>query len=726
MNKFTNKNFFFLLPVSFLLCALLIRCTPNIAGSEITNETALIFMPDGTTPAAQAKVTVIPVDYIPNKSGDAINEDNLFETTTDSHGFYTISGISKGQYNIIAQKDTFSSYQDSVSLGDRNLQNDTLNTSGSLTARIQVQPNHNPQTATIQLLGTTSYFSNVDTLGNFTLSDLPEGKYQLRIVANHPDYTPTFYTIQIHSGKNDTLKTPIKLIYTGIPVVNALKATYNPVTSIVTLKWDNITYQNFNRYLIYRGKSGMINDSMPLISSVTGPVFNDTLSNLGINTNITHVIKLQYQVAVQTKSLITGELSNISEVTVIFTPNVGRLLTTDTTTYVPGTPFKLSIVPDSLLGTIPNYFYALNSDTKFIEISKPETTITIPGPIDSISENQFIVVKITTAEGVNILDTLHLQSQIDWEKLAVPFAAQITGYYATEKDNKLLVYAENGAKKTIELWSSTDGTSWIKSSDSLPFNSMAKQPLLLNGKVWILERDTTKANATLWSSINGIEWIPTQIDSLSNAGYSTDYEVWSTIGNQIILMNYYPACLNENNCNLSSAKNCWSTTDGLKWHSTIIQNSLFPDRLDIPNKNFIAQEISGSLVVAGAWRSMYLLSPAYKNYSFRIWNSIDVEPEHFSFPTPVDSTMIGLYNPQAAIFRGSLFLAAQINMESSVNITKNTNYLWKLRTDKSWYLCCKTYPAVNTAQMKHNYHALIAFNDRLYSISNAGVWKARR
>jgi hypothetical protein len=135
--------------------------------------------------------------------------------------------------------------------------------------------------------------------------------------------------------------------------------------------------------------------------------------------------------------------------------------------------------------------------------------------------------------------------------------------------------------------------------------------------------------------------------------------------------------------------------------------------------------MNGKLFVGGAWRSMYLLSPASRNYSYRVWNAIQTEPEHLSFPQPADSSMIAPYNQQATIFKGDLLMTAQINMESSISITKNTKYLWQLCPDKSWYLCSKTFPATNSTQMKHNYHALVTFNNRLYSISNAGVWEAR-
>jgi hypothetical protein len=213
---------------------------------------------------------------------------------------------------------------------------------------------------------------------------------------------------------------------------------------------------------------------MSLISSVKNPVFYDTISNLPIDTNTTHILKLRYQIAVQTKSLINGELSNASEVTVILSPKIGNLLISDTVFFTPNTPFTLSITANSLLGNISKYYYALSLNNQFIEMSKPETTITISAPADSIIRNLFCIVKITTAEGIDVSDTLYLQSQIVWDKLSMPFDMQNIGYYAVVKDNKLFVFAES--YRSVALFSSTDGINWLKISDSLPFNLMAKQP----------------------------------------------------------------------------------------------------------------------------------------------------------------------------------------------------------------------------------------------------------
>lgn len=717
MNMETSKYLITILIIS--LMASILKCTNNIAGSEVTNEKAFVYMPGGKSPAVAAKIAVVPVDYIPDNQNS-----DIYETETDGKGSYTIDGIPTGFYNIIAQKDSLSSYQDSVFLGSADdLRNDTLDFSGSLSARIVMQPNHDPQSAVIQVLGTTNYFSNVDNSGWFTLKNQPAGSYQLRIVTTEPQYTPTFENVVIRAGKSDTLQEPIHLIYTGIPVVSGLRAVYNPVSSVICLSWNPVNYHNFGRYLVYCGITGF-SEPLDIIASTENIVFYDTLSRLGIDTANTPLIGLRYQVAVETGSLVEGEKSNAEEVTVVFTRKAGILLAVDTLTFTPGSAFKLNIKTDSSLGEVSSYSYRLRGDEDFKEISGPETTIVIDAPADSVFNGLYCIVKVTNSEGINVFDTLILQSRMKWEQTASPFDDTEIGYYSLVFNGKLLVFTQSGAQNAVALWSSENGTDWQKKSDSLPYRQLTKPPLVFDDRIIVMERDSALASAVIWSSIDGLNWNSKQMDSLPNAGFSTDYEVWCTDGDRIDIINYFPDCLKSNKC--KGVPNSWSSLDGRRWESSSVKGSLFPDWLDTPNKYFTAFRMNGSLYIGGAWRTLYLTSPASAAYYFKVWNQVESDPLKLPFPVPRDQATVGTCNPVTVIFRGSLFMSAQINMESSTEISNNTSYLWKLMQDSSWVLCSDTYPAVNNSEMKSNYHSLVEFKNRLYSISRSGVWRAMR
>jgi hypothetical protein len=700
------------------------KCTDQIAGSEVTNEQACVYMPDGKTPAPSASVAVVPVDYIPDQSSS-----KPFETTTDKNGIYTINRIPKGLYNIIAEKGTLSSFQDSIYLGSNSgLKDDTLETPGSLTARILVQPNHNPQSAVIHALG-TPYFTNVDTSGWFTLPQFAAGSYQLLVTMSGPtglNYTDTYCNITIRSGKSDTLDTPIEIIYTGIPVVSGLKAEYNPLSNVVALSWDKVKYSNFYDYLIFWGSTVPADTGMHQFpSSTKDTFFFDTLSRLKIDTSVTSLIGLRYQIAVRTKEITkVGEKSNVLDITLIFSKKTGVLLSSDTMAFVPNTPFKLSIVTDEALGKISHYYYKIDSTASFKEFSGPDTNITITAPGDSVINNLSCIVKVITSQELNVLDTLYLQSRMAWEKVASPFDPNVTGFYSVVYNSKFLVFTENGPGKSVSLWNSSDGTVWKKLIDSLPFTSLNKPPLVFNNKLLILDRNLSFRCATLWSSGDGLVWDAKQIDSLPNNGYKDDYEVWCTYGNRIVIVNYFPDCLADG-C-VSGFSNSWSSDDGINWSSYSLPGSLFPDRKDNPNKNYVACELNGNLYIGGAWRPLYLISPVSDAYYFNVWNQPQSNPvRKVLFPSPKDQSMIGAYNPQIVVYKGELYMSAQVNMESSINVTSNTKYLWKLMQDDKWVLCSDTLPVVNSSAMKSNYHTLCSFNDHLYSISNSGVWRVK-
>jgi len=695
------------------------KCTTQLVGSEVKNERACIYMPDGKTPAQSASVAVVPVDYIPDQSTS-----EPFKTTTDKNGMYTINRIPKGLYNIIAEKGTYSCFRDSIYLDSNSgLKDDTLGASGSLTARILVQPNHNPQSAVIQVLGTTNFFKNVDTSGWFTLPQLAAGSYQLRIIMDKPDYTTTYCDITIRSGKSDTLDTPIELIYTGIPVVSGLKAVYNPLTNVVALSWEKVRYSDFLNFKVYCGTTSSADTTTYEFTS-KDTFFFDSLSRLKIDTSITSLIGLRYQIAVQKMNTTIGEKSNVQDITVIFSKKAKVLLPSDTMAFVPNTPFKLSIVTDEALGKISNYYYKIDSTSSFKEFSGPDTNIVITAPGDSVINNLPCIVKVTTSQGLNVYDTLYLQSRMAWDKIASPFDVNVKGFYSVVYNSKLMVFTENGSAKSVSLWSSNDGTLWKKSIDSLPFISMSKPPLVFNNKLWVFDRDSSYKCATIWSSGDGLVWDAKQIDSLPEKDYKQDYEVWCTYGNRMIVVNYFPDCHATGTC-IPGASNSWSSEDGINWRSYTLTGSLFPDRLDNPNKNYVACELNGKLYIGGAWRALYLSSPVSDAYYFKVWNQPQSSPVRIPFPSPKDQSMIGVYNPQIVIYKGELYMSAQINMESSINVTSNTKYLWKLIPDNKYILCSETYPAVNSSAMKSNYHALCSFNDHLYSISNSGVWRVR-
>ena len=262
-----------ILPVA--CAALLLTCTksPQQAGTMSETDTAMIYNPDNT-PAVGAVVKF----FVATDSTRTI----AYQTTTDANGRYSTKALVKGVYNMLAYSarglaksayvmsasdDSLIAYQDSIIvLTDTVLvQPDTLEKPGSITGIIGLQPNHDPRTATVEVLGTNIY-SNVDQNGRFTLAPVAKGNYNLRLVTTLADYTPTYVTISTPGQKKDTLADTLWLTFTGIPVVTGLAASYDTVNGLVHLSWNKAVYRDFQRYLVFRDAHDSI-----VLSTVRSP-----------------------------------------------------------------------------------------------------------------------------------------------------------------------------------------------------------------------------------------------------------------------------------------------------------------------------------------------------------------------------------------------------------------------------------------------------------------------
>ncbi len=277
-------------------------------GTEIPNELAGKIVTQDGKPAAQAKVTLYPVNYVPGDT--STNQAVKFTTTTDTSGNYTVAKISVGQYNILGSKDSLLSFSDSISITQSSsaLPTDTLKAPGSLTGTVQLQPEDDPRTATVQVLGTDE-FVNVDSTGYFTLPALAEGAYRLRAFTTLPLYSPLYQGVSITSGVADTLPKPLVLFYSGIPVVTGIKASLDTAAGVAKISWNPVTYSSLLGYLVYRDSSGALTFSQTSINKarVTDTFYLDTLYRTSADTTSQ---TWEYRVRVQE---VNGNLGNTFE-----------------------------------------------------------------------------------------------------------------------------------------------------------------------------------------------------------------------------------------------------------------------------------------------------------------------------------------------------------------------------------------------------------------------------
>ena len=302
--------------VHAVCAALLLLCmkTPMQTGTGSETDTAMIYNPD-YTPAVGAVVRF----FVATDSTRAI----AYQTTTDTKGRYSTKGLAKGMYNMLAYSaksltkgapkmlaanDSLIAYQDSILvLSDTVLVNpDTLEKPGLITGIIGLQPNHDPRTATVQVLGTDLY-SNVDANGRFTLAPVARGSYNLRLVTTLADYTPTYKTIYTVGQKKDTLSDTLWLLYTGIPVVTGLAASYDTVNGVVHLSWNKAAYRDFQEYLIFRGAYDSIVLSTNPVAARSDTFFVDSVYKRNLvleqfSFSDTNDYRFKYRVCVENNS----------------------------------------------------------------------------------------------------------------------------------------------------------------------------------------------------------------------------------------------------------------------------------------------------------------------------------------------------------------------------------------------------------------------------------------
>lgn len=210
----------------------------------------------------------------------------MAKVRTDSEGRYRLGGADKGLYNLLANKNGLVVYKDSVFLAPdpTTLGSDTLHSPGQLAGYVKLQPNHDPRTVTIQVLGTNIY-TNVDMEGGFRLVNMAEGKYTLRVITTLPEYTALFQEIRIRSGDSNRLADTLRPVFTGLPIVQGIVADYDTSSGIATIRWSKVNYRNLAGYAIYRGPAGSAVIPFQSLNTIRilDTIYRDTIALLNAN-----------------------------------------------------------------------------------------------------------------------------------------------------------------------------------------------------------------------------------------------------------------------------------------------------------------------------------------------------------------------------------------------------------------------------------------------------------
>lgn len=285
-------------------------------GSVIENEVyGTLYEGDGD-PAVGATVRIFPVGHVPR--GGLVKraaDTGIVELKTDAKGRYYLKDLFVGQYNILGDLDGQVSYRDSVGISDAtdSVAADTLGAAGSLTARLQLEPNHDPAHCFVQVLG-THRFLNADSAGRFTLDGFAAGEYSVRVSTTLPQYTPWFGSLRIRAGRKDTLEAPIRLPYSGIPVAPALGIAYDTARGLARFSWSPVKYGFLKEYLVFRSRATDIAPPETPIARTRDTFFVDDLSRLAVEGAPEDSRRFEYRVKVRNLSDQEGLAFGIAEV----------------------------------------------------------------------------------------------------------------------------------------------------------------------------------------------------------------------------------------------------------------------------------------------------------------------------------------------------------------------------------------------------------------------------
>jgi Kelch motif len=298
-----------------LLCSLLLACSESGGTNDETTirTSAIVYEPDGKTPADSVTVKIF----------DAASVDGKYASMqiTSSDGRFYLDGLSAGRYVIWFQKDSMVTCQNPVviALNDTALHNDTLAYPSTVTGIIGVQPQDDPRSVTIQVVGLDKYFNNTGSDGRFTMKNMAAGTYTLLLRSTEPHYTPTTVEVTITPSATVALKDTLRLTYTGIPVISGLQVAYDTVGGRVRISWNRTDYRGFENYCIFRDIYDSANYSTSPISATIDTVYNDTIFNKRLSSGAFSRIDscsyhFRYRVAVRNNVSVIGPIYKYADI----------------------------------------------------------------------------------------------------------------------------------------------------------------------------------------------------------------------------------------------------------------------------------------------------------------------------------------------------------------------------------------------------------------------------
>lgn len=242
------------------------------SGTQEGNAKGRLLHEDGT-PAAGVEVRFYPANTNPRADTSSANiAAKADSTVTNSNGEFGVT-LDSGLYSMLAETGELGSFHDSVVPNADTSITDTLKPLGDLLARVALQGQDDPRTVFVVTLG-TNIWTTANSQGDIALARMAEGRYRVHIFSTLDSYEPLDTVLFVRAGKTDTLASPIRLRYTGIPIPSGLQIQYDSMMQIVTLTWGlPAVGRPIDGYIIYRANV----DSATLPITLNSRLIADTV-----------------------------------------------------------------------------------------------------------------------------------------------------------------------------------------------------------------------------------------------------------------------------------------------------------------------------------------------------------------------------------------------------------------------------------------------------------------
>ncbi len=674
-----KKIFCLIAAVLFCVCS-----NNKIAGTIDETDTGItgkVHFWDGTDAADVSVKVFLDTAIIP-----------LDGTLTDVNGSFSIVKLSPGSYSIWAQGgDSLGAFMDSIQVfhSKKTAADLTLEKCGSIIGFVGLQPQHDPQSVTVQALGTQKV-SNVSVDGEFRLSGLAPGEYSIRLASTIAGYTPTYATISVPSGKTDTLKDVFILIYTDIPVVMNPRAAYDTPNGIVRVTWDSTDYRNFREYLIYRDPANALQPSLSPFAAVTEHFYNDPLSIDGDYT---------YRIAIRSNDLQVGPTFFGARVTVYSPQHIYSIFSENSLRTPLNMPCTLRLNIDPWFGNDPKLMWTIGPKASMLDSSAVSPIIFFH---DTMTPDYPCIVSIKGQEGKTASDTIHLQSWLAWEKIAEPPMSDGEGFKSIVFNGVIFAFIGEPRKEMITKlkwleWTSSDGISWQKVSDSLPFGEWTSNPVVFKDKMLVADNQNN-----IWGSTNGASW--NFIERIIPDSTKQPYPWYS---DTIITHTYLWGDSNkmwyieEYSYMAGMAQKYYASLDGTEWFYEIGSFDLHSEPV-----NFL-------------WCATMTINDIFWILSDEYGWIIKTGSSPVSLNKKESPTTLSSFLDFAAIqFHNCIFLAGFTGKD----------VLYSRDLGSTWSKCDDNYPSpsplVNGGGATKS-HSCCVFAEHIYSMSKTGVWRTK-